>query len=670
MALNLGELVGYMRMDANGWIDGVSKAATKTEWFGGNVPNWMGVAAIGVATAGAAIGYSLYQLGSTFDDVADTIRIGTGATGEALDDLVDSAKKVGSQIPVEWEKVGPAIADVNTRLGLTGDTLETVAAQFLEAGRVLGEDVDIQQTTGALSAFKIEGEAVTGALDFLFQTSQATGIGMNDLAARVAAAAPITQQLGWTFEETAGMIGTFDKAGLDSQNMIGAMQRGLAQMTEPGEQASDTFRRVVDEIQGFIDAGDEASARQAAADLFGTRGAAQFVGALQSGALSMDDLAAAATLSGDSILDAAADTNDFAEKWQIVQNKAAAALEPLGSAVFNALGDALDMVMPGLTAIGDWMTANPEAVQTIAVILGVLAAAFLVATIAVWAMNAALYANPITWIIVAIVALIAIIVLLVIYWDEVVAFLSDIWAGFVGWITDLIDGFAGWWNDTWAAIGAFFSDLWNGLVAGVQAIWDGYIAWVRGIVLGFMGWWNSTWQEIGDFFGTLWTNVVAGARAIWDGLIGWFQSVPGMILDVFTGAATWLYNIGRDVLQGLWNGLTSIWNGLIGWISDIGESIANTFAGVLGIASPSRVFRGFGRNIGEGLMLGLADMEPELDAQVAAFAGGVTDAGRPGDAATSQDNSRHVTVQMFSDRTALDEEDLFAALGRGRAEGD
>ena len=55
----------------------------------------------GVAAAGAAIGKAtieagkyLVDLGGQFDNVVDTIRIGTGATGDALDALTDDFNEV------------------------------------------------------------------------------------------------------------------------------------------------------------------------------------------------------------------------------------------------------------------------------------------------------------------------------------------------------------------------------------------------------------------------------------------------------------------------------------------------------------------------------------------------------------------------------------------------
>ena len=52
-----------------------------------------------IATGAALATKALYSIGETFDDVTDTIRIGTGATGDALDGLVAAAKNVGTANP-------------------------------------------------------------------------------------------------------------------------------------------------------------------------------------------------------------------------------------------------------------------------------------------------------------------------------------------------------------------------------------------------------------------------------------------------------------------------------------------------------------------------------------------------------------------------------------------
>jgi hypothetical protein len=311
-----------------------------------------------VAGAGVAAVGALYKVGEVFDEVSDTIRTGTGASGKALDGLVASAKNVGTKVPADFEKVGTTIADINTRMGLSGATLETVASQYLEAGRILGEDVDIAKTSAAFNAFKIEGDSVVGAMDHLFQVSQATGVGMNELAESAARNAPAMQTLGFSFEETTAMVGSFDKAGLNSSQIMASMSKGLVTLAKDGEQPAEAFKRVQGEIAGFIESGDEAAALNLASEVFGTRGATQFIGAIQSGALSLDDMSKAAGQTGDTILGLGAETMDFTEQWQMFKNKVLVWLEPMGARVFGALGTLMGEVTSGVTAFGAAWKAN------------------------------------------------------------------------------------------------------------------------------------------------------------------------------------------------------------------------------------------------------------------------------------------------------------------------
>src|SRR5690606_10289244 len=114
------------------------------------------------------------------------------------------------------------------------------------------------------------------------------------------------------------------------------------------------------------------------------------------------------------------------------------AIEPLATAVFAAVGDGLAAAMPFLRELGAWVGENTGVIAAIAVVIGVtLVGAFVAWTASIWASTIALLANPITWIILGIVALIAAIVALVMNWDQVVAWITDIWGGFIGWLTEV-----------------------------------------------------------------------------------------------------------------------------------------------------------------------------------------------------------------------------------------
>ena len=319
------------------------------------------LAAVGIKKIATA----LLDIGGEFDEMRDTIIIGTGASGEALEGLVDVAEAIATTVPVSFADAGDFVQNLNTRMGLVGDELEAVGTRVAALGELTGSAIDLDSLTGALNQFGISGEDAAEVMDYLWGVSQSTGIGFDDLTKIIEANAPALQALGFSFEEAANMAGLLDRAGLDASGTMGKLSKALVELAQPGESAEDAFHRVVGQIGDYIEAGDEAAALDLATQIFGTRGATQFVAAVESGALSLEELEDAALGAGDGILGTYEATMDWPEQWELLKNKAKEALEPLGGALMEgatkameALSEVFDEIDPAVfeelgTALGD-----------------------------------------------------------------------------------------------------------------------------------------------------------------------------------------------------------------------------------------------------------------------------------------------------------------------------
>lgn len=84
---------------------------------------------------------------------------------------------------------------------------------------------------------------------------------------------------------------------------------------------------------------------------------------------------------------------------------------------------------------------------------------------AVWGFTTALLANPITWIVLGIIALIAVIVLMVTHWNKV----KEVVAGVIRWIVDRWNEATGWLSNIAGKIGDFFANMWDGMKAGAKS---------------------------------------------------------------------------------------------------------------------------------------------------------------------------------------------------------
>ncbi|WNF56032.1 phage tail tape measure protein [Pseudomonas sp. SG20052] len=110
--------------------------------------------------------------------------------------------------------------------------------------------------------------------------------------------------------------------------------------------------------------------------------------------------------------------------------------------------------------------------------MGLVRVAMLVWQGAIWLVNTALLANPVVWIIVAIVALVAIVVAAIYYWDEWTSALLNSEA--FQWVSDQFQVLSNWFNSmggwsgmakaAWDSIAGVFSQAINGLIEMINSI--------------------------------------------------------------------------------------------------------------------------------------------------------------------------------------------------------
>jgi hypothetical protein len=148
-----------------------------------------------------------------------------------------------------------------------------------------------------------------------------------------------------------------------------------------------------------------------------------------------------------------------------------------------------------------------------------------------WSFTAALLANPITWIVAAILGLIAVIILLWKNWDDVSKFLTETWTKIkeVGenvW-NGLKDFFAGVWeaittkiNEVWNGIKEFLSGLWEGIKTKAGEIWEG----VKTAIM-------TPINSISGLLSGVWSSITTTASNAWNGLKKSASDIFGKVKD-------------------------------------------------------------------------------------------------------------------------------------------
>lgn len=257
----------------------------------------------------------------------------------------------------------------------------------------------------------------------------------------------------------------------------------------------------------------------------------------------------------------------LASGWETVRLKAVYA----GEAMAGAAKSAASGVSTAAQVAASWTKAGLDAAGSAVKILAVKTAELAVAAATkVWAgvqwlLNVAMDANPIGLIVIAIAALVVGVIYCYTHFKT-------------------------------------FRDIVNGV-----------FSWLKTAVVAVIGFVANHWRLIIAIIGGPLGIAVALVSKYWKQIIGFFAAVPGAIVRVFSGAGSWLVNVGKNIMIGLWNGLVSVsswlYNKLISLVKAI---IPGPIKWALGIASPSKVMAELGRFAGMGLAIGLEGTAPHV----------------------------------------------------------
>ena len=352
--MNIGDVFLRLLVDDKRFQADVAKAGDKAgQSLAGRLKSALSPARIGAALGAAfgAVAVAAAKFGGQVDAAFDTIRIGTGATGEALKGLEGDFKAVAGSVRDDLGITAQVIADLNTRTGQTGEGLRTLAKDILDLSRITKTDAvaNVAAATRVFGDWSIATEGQTGALDKLFRTSQATGIGVTNLMETVVQFGAPMRLLGFSFEESIALLGKWEKEGVNTETAFAGLKFSVKTLANEGVKAADmgeVFRRKLDAIKASADPVGESI------KLFGLRAGPDLAAAILEGRFATEDLLAVINNTDETIATATAATEDFGDTLAKVFNKAKVefgdAFSFLGS-IGQTLGPLL-YILPGITA--------------------------------------------------------------------------------------------------------------------------------------------------------------------------------------------------------------------------------------------------------------------------------------------------------------------------------
>lgn len=325
-----------------------------------------------------AIGGSAVYAANEMDKAYKSIRVGTGATGEALEALRGDFKGVLGEVPASVEDVGIAIADLHTRLGLTGEPLQLMSKQMLELSRISGEDLSstIESTTRVFGDWGVAVAEQSDSLDYLFKVSQSTGISVGELSRNMVQYGAPLRQMGFDYDTAAALIGKFNKEGVNTELVMGSLRIALGKMAKEGiTDANEALKTITEQIKN---AGSASEANALAIEYFGARAGPDMAAAIREGRFEVDELVNTLKGSSETIMKAGEDSLTFSEKLQMMKVRIFEALEPLGKKIleiFEQLEPFIYGLINLLTKLLDGFSNLPGPVQTMIIAIAGIAAA-------------------------------------------------------------------------------------------------------------------------------------------------------------------------------------------------------------------------------------------------------------------------------------------------------
>lgn len=191
--------------------------------------------------------------------------------------------------------------------------------------------------------------------------------------------------------------------------------------------------------------------------------------------------------------------------------------------------------------------------------------------------------------------------------------------------------------DSWNAFLQFGKDAWNFVTVDIPNIIKALIDWFSKLPEKFSEWLKNTFTKIQIWGKETGEKAKETSRTFLKNITDFFKEMPGKIgkwlSDTTTKVKNWVanmsekaremgtkmyenivktlkelprkvYQIGKDIIEGIWNGISS----MLGWVSGKVKGFCKNFLGgfkkALGISSPSRLFK---KQIGKNLALGIGE---------------------------------------------------------------
>jgi len=577
-------------------IKSLDKAADK--WLAG-----LTRASVGLSVAAAASTAALAaaaQPGMEFEQQIANLGAAYLKTRDQIAPLEKEALRLGAATQFSATDVAGALESM-AKAGFSEEQALAGIEGMTYAAAAAGED--LVQTSAAIGAVMkgmgIETSQTTKVADLLALASVKTASSIGSLAESMSKVGPVARQLDIPLKDVVAMVASLQDAGLDASEAGSATATMLTMMASPSKAVTAQMKKLGISFKDatgnmkapalvlgeLVKAGKKAGGNMEQlaffADLVGLRG--------QKAAINLKELfesGAYDKLVGE--LDAAAGTAKQMSDLRMSTltgdiDKMTESVKTLAIDAYSVQSGGLRGIVSGMT---EWIDKNREVIgqnvngffktladnfesivtwiRRIGTVIAVITAASIAVKLfagAVQILTWAMAANPMTLLIVGIVAALA---LILAFWPEIEAFFGAMWEGIVSIASSIgnaigsaVGAIFDFYKRAWMAIFEFivglFTLIWRMVKPAIQPALDFILSIATTI-------YEYVIVPLGQFFAALWRGVSDAAAAAWqyiaDGAKYWFD-VTVAIWSVIGG-----------VFKAIWDGIAAAFMAILGPVFD------------------------------------------------------------------------------------------------------
>jgi TP901 family phage tail tape measure protein len=596
---------------------------------------------LGVGAAAILAGGKAVEMAANFQSQMTRVQTGAGEAQSNMKLVSSGILAMAGQVGQSTEQLTSGLYTVESAGYHGADALNVlkVAAMGAKVGAADLPTVTDAVTT-ALNAYSLKASDATGVMNALVATEAAGKTNMEALAGSMSSILPVASAAHVGLNEILGAMATMTSQGTSADVAATYLKQTIGQLSNPSAKAAQemaglglnatqvaqnlgknglasTLNELTDAIQSKMGpagtvvistlqkaASNTTDYQKALANLKPDQ--QTYIGALADMVGGTKSMMAALELTGPHMATFQQNTADIAqhvkaggnsiEGWAAVQgtfnqrvSEAKGSLEAMGIVIGQKLMPVATKLLDWFSTSVTWILKHKIAMEALGgAIAGILVVGLQAAAIAAQEFTIALLANPVTWLVLAVMALGAAIVLLATHWKTVWAFIKGITADVVNWLISawhwVAGETAGAWRDisgavvgAWHSIERFFESAWHTVADKVVGAWHWIEektdeAWKLGVVMpvtvawrmleGFL---SSAWHAVADPIVGAWHWISRETLAVWNSISAFFKKWWPLLLIIFAAP------IG--ILLAAWNhfhkqaeaGARAVWGAISGF---------------------------------------------------------------------------------------------------------